>query len=189
MDRIRLWKVEGDANSAIFEEFKQRDSHCKQDESEEKVQVEVNSGVKFPGETLENFVGSAFKLADETYDSETKLFVELRESEASPFFFSFRKEAKIFLGQCEYCYKNKVLRASCQCGKVRYCDLQCLNKDKQWHSSKCILMSSTSHHVVLQKAENASMGKCGLSNLGNTCYMASSLQCLSNTPELTEYFL
>ena len=32
-------------------------------------------------------------------------------------------------------------------------------------------------------------GLVGLANLGNTCYMNSALQCLSNTPSLTKHFL
>ena len=37
--------------------------------------------------------------------------------------------------------------------------------------------------------ENSSSGKCGSVNLGNTCYMNSSIACLSNCIELTYYFL
>jgi len=32
-------------------------------------------------------------------------------------------------------------------------------------------------------------GMCGLQNIGNTCYMAAGLQCLSNIPVFRDYFI
>lgn len=62
------------------------------------------------------------------------------------------------------------------------------NNDGTWPSSK------TKLGAVTRSRLNAGTpicqpGACGLMNLGNTCFMNSAIQCLSNTERLTKYFL
>ncbi|XP_059188746.1 ubiquitin carboxyl-terminal hydrolase 11 isoform X2 [Centropristis striata] len=60
------------------------------------------------------------------------------------------------------------------------------NADGTWPSSRPQIMRNS---VEEQDSYRGQPGVCGLTNLGNTCFMNSALQCLSNTPPLTEYFL
>ncbi|XP_029282373.1 ubiquitin carboxyl-terminal hydrolase 11 [Cottoperca gobio] len=64
--------------------------------------------------------------------------------------------------------------------------LETRNADGTWPSSRPQIMRNS---VEEQDSYRGQPGVCGLTNLGNTCFMNSALQCLSNTPPLTEYFL
>ncbi|KAK6296272.1 hypothetical protein J4Q44_G00339850 [Coregonus suidteri] len=60
------------------------------------------------------------------------------------------------------------------------------NKDMSWPEEMSFIANSSKmdqHKVPTEK------GATGLSNLGNTCFMNSSIQCVSNTTPLTDYFI
>lgn len=61
--------------------------------------------------------------------------------------------------------------------------LEVINSDGTWPSSR------PRYGTVTTRSSKAQPGLCGLSNMGNTCFMNSALQCLSNTPPLTNYIL
>lgn len=61
--------------------------------------------------------------------------------------------------------------------------LEVINSDGTWPSSR------PRYGVTTSRSSKAQPGLCGLSNMGNTCFMNAALQCLSNSPPLTNYIL
>lgn len=59
--------------------------------------------------------------------------------------------------------------------------LEVMNADGTW--------PSTRPRYVATRSSKAQPGLCGLSNMGNTCFMNAALQCLSNTTPLTNFIL
>ncbi|KAK2508712.1 hypothetical protein MC885_000464 [Smutsia gigantea] len=77
-----------------------------------------------------------------------------------------------------------VLDAALKSGQLVTMETQ--NRDGTWTSAQPQAMNSASEE---DQEFHGQPGICGLTNLGNTCFMNSALQCLSNVPQLTEYFL
>ena len=64
--------------------------------------LELNSGVKFPGESIEPLIGAATNLEDDTFD-EGVLVIEYKLNKASDFAFQFIKDQRVIIGKCEFC--------------------------------------------------------------------------------------
>ncbi|XP_036852251.2 ubiquitin carboxyl-terminal hydrolase 11 isoform X8 [Manis javanica] len=77
-----------------------------------------------------------------------------------------------------------VLDAALKSGQLVIMETQ--NRDGTWTGAQPQVMNSASEE---DQEFHGQPGICGLTNLGNTCFMNSALQCLSNVPQLTEYFL
>uniref|UniRef100_A0A674BKS3 Ubiquitin carboxyl-terminal hydrolase n=1 Tax=Salmo trutta TaxID=8032 RepID=A0A674BKS3_SALTR len=106
------------------------------------------------------------------------------------------QDAGLFQGQVEYSlYPNAPLQSSTATSR-NFTTSPKLSSNSSATISSTITNgdSSNSGYNSYSSSYNyrespSQPGLCGLSNLGNTCFMNSALQCLSNASPLTEYFL
>ena len=117
------------------------------------------------------------------------------EQEKNSLFFKDQTKLRYKIGSCDnfQCKNKTILSITCECLKKFYCSLKCKVADSDYHDGECryslsnYFISSTNEITRAFKKEN--IGLKGIRNIGNTCYMSTALQCLSNCAELRNYFL
>lgn len=83
----------------------------------------------------------------------------------------------------------KILKVACNCKQAHYCDTDCQNEDRLYHEEVCSFLNRCDKETfsLTKVTKHSRQGLAGINNLGNTCYMNSANQCLSNIPHLRSF--
>ena len=156
----------------------------------------------FPNKHTKNFDNHDFY--DTKYEDDNSFPTITLLIEEFPYHFDEPKK-KYLIKKCNFCGYRDYVCNGCICQKVFYCSDSCKNKDFQNHITSCKkglfkyfseqneklyrVIVARKEYYEKNKNEKENFSNVGLANLGNSCYMNSSLQCLFAIKELTNYFL
>ena len=150
-------------------------------------------------------VDSITKLLSEYNKNKSILIIELQEQN-SPLFINQIEMSGNNKYICSVCNKEiNLLNTAYKCNICNYslfCSEECANIEETHNKLDELYLSEYLYEEFDLKSflkknisdlpmllPESSKGMVGLLNLGNTCYINSSIQCLSNTCDLTKYFL
>lgn len=173
-DNVKIWLVDEDmTENKLKENFYKG---CKSNRS-------FSYKLHFPGTQI-NLNGTTLSKLE--FSPKTLIAFELKEKKEEWVFFT--KESPL-IAKCDYCKTWTSLTVFCSCMYACYCSKDCKNKDKTSHKIRCDREAESSEEEKTEQlTEYSRRGRMGLSNLGNTCFMNSGIQCITAIEELSEYF-
>ena len=96
--------------------------------------VEENSGVDAPGQSMEPLISSSITFEEKDLSK----LIYVIEVATPKFAFRFKKEERVHVGKCEFCSQKNILPCECVCKRVRYCDKDCKERDERFHLPYCV---------------------------------------------------
>ena len=157
-------------------------------------------------ELVDKFHIKANKLDSDNYNdlinkqnvsNDSFLYIEILENNDVPFLISNEENICSFCNSIIKNKKNIIICDEIEKCLNKYCSNDCKFKDKKHINFHNELNKYFIQHLSLEQLlneeisfpKNSKMGRVGLINLGNSCFMNSAIQCLSNCFQLTKYFL
>ena len=169
-NKIRVWKVDFRDLDEIFNDFRENCKNCMKN---------YCFYMKF-GYLIEQTSGYL------SLNSNEGLFIDFDDLETG---FHLINEKNETISKCDFCSRLTISHIRCPCKKVAYCTYECREKDIEYHAKSCDQTNEIWDNEAYKMTEDSVKGLCGLRNLGNSCYMNSALQCLSNCGALSQYFM
>ena len=134
---------------------------------------------------------------EQTLSNDYFMYIEILDDDNKPFLLSEKQNICIFCNNEIRYKKNIILCDENEKCLNKYCSNECKFNDKKHIAFHNELSKYFVQHITLEQLLNqeisfpkkSKMGLTGIINIGNTCFMNSAIQCLSNCFQLTKFFL